>query len=239
MPTVSRIEILDRQLSSRDDRFLRLETLRVRNHYRDGTSSRDYHCDLVLAPGVDAVAVVLFYRDGDRVLVGLTECVRPALYLRCELPLVQPDDRTYLTVTEVVAGRLEPDDVGEGGIDRRAAAEAFEEAGFVVKPEDAIELGKGLFSSPGQTPEKIYFRAFEVDPSQQQDAPGDGSPMEAAHAMRFIELNEAIGLCVKGEIEDPKAELGFRRLADHLEKGTFCFSRLAPGGHGTARCGKS
>ena len=219
MPDMKRIEFLDRQLTSRDDRFLRLETLTVRNHYVDDTQSRDYHCDLVFAPGIDAVAVILFYRDGDRVLVGLTECVRPAVSLRRELPLIHPDSQVYLSLTEVVAGRLEDEDKGEGGIDRRAALEAFEEAGFAVRPDDAMELGGGLFASPGQSPEKIYFRAFEVDPTQQQTAPGDGSPMEAAHAMRFVELSEAITQCVGGEIEDPKAELGFRRLADRLEYG--------------------
>jgi len=216
MPEVERIEILDRQLSSREDRFLRLETLRVRNHYSDGTASREYHCDLVLAPGIDAVAVILFYRDGGGVHVGVTECVRPPVYLRRELPLTLPDGREYLTVTEVVAGRFEEGDVGEEGIDGRAAIEAQEEAGFEVSASDAIRLGGGLFASPGQTPEKVFFRAFEIDPAEQQVARGDGSPMEAAREMRWIELGEAIRKCVRGEIEDPKAELGFRRLADYL-----------------------
>jgi len=216
MPEVSRIEILDRSLSSREDRFLRLETLRVRNHYADGSTSREYLCDLVLAPGVDAVAVILFYRREGKVYVGVAECIRPPVFLRRELPLVKPDGREYLTVTEVVAGRFEEGDVGEEGIDRRAAIEAHEEAGFAVRPGDAIRLGGGLFSSPGQTPEKVYFRAFEVDPRQRGHAAGDGSPMEACHILRFIELREAIRQCTRGEIEDPKAEIGFRRLADHL-----------------------
>jgi len=216
MPDVDRIEILDRQLASREGRYLRLETLRVRNHYIDGTSSREYHCDIVLAPGVDAVAVILFYRADGEVYVGVAECIRPPVCLRRELPLVRPDGREYLTVTEVVAGRFEREDVGEEGINRRAAIEAREEAGFEVDPADAIRLGGGLFSSPGQTPEKVFFRAFEVDPSQQQAATGDGSPMEACHALRWLELGEAIEQCVRGAIEDPKAEIGFRRLAGHL-----------------------
>ena len=219
MPDIERIEILNRQLSSRDDRFLRLETLTVRNHYADGTTSRDYHCDLVLAPGVDAVAVILFYREEDAVHVGLLECIRPPVYIRRELPLVQPDERVYLTVTEVVAGRLEPGDAGEDGVSRRAAIEAHEEAGFEVDARDAVVLGQGLFSSPGQTPEKVYFRAFEIDPARREAAQGDGSPMEAAHEMYFLELGDAIRRCVSGEIEDPKAELGFRRLADRLGVG--------------------
>jgi len=216
MPDVDRIEILAREPASPEDRFLRLETLRVRNHYGDGTASREYPCDVVLAPGIDAVAVILFYREGERVFVGLSDYIRPAVCLRRELPLIQPDGRVYLTVTEVVAGRFEPADAGEGGIDRRAAVEAREEAGFHVGPGDAIHLGGGLFSSPGQTPEKVYFRAFEIDPSQQRAAHGDGSPMEACRSIRFMELSEAIRKCVCGEIEDPKAEIGLRRLADHL-----------------------
>jgi len=219
MREVERIEVVDRQLSSRADRFLRLETLRLRNHYTDGTSSREYACDVAIAPGVDAVAVVLFYRRGSEVFVGVTECVRPAIYLRRDLALVRPDGRTYLTLTEIVAGRLEKEDLGEEGIDRRAAIEAHEEAGFEVDARQAIRLGGGLFASPGLTPEKVFFRAFEVDPARQVEIHGDGSPMEASHRMRFIELGEAIGLCVRGAIEDPKSEIGFRRLADHLSRG--------------------
>jgi len=225
MRDVERIEILDRQLSSREDRFLRLETLRLRNHYADGTSSREYACDVVLAPGLDAVAVVLFHRQGREVFAGVTECVRPAIYLRRDLPLLRSDGRDYLTLTETVAGRLEKDDVGEEGIDRRAAIEAHEEAGFEVGAGRAIRLGGGLFASPGVTPEKVYFRAFEVDPARQQEVRGDGSPMEASHRMRFIELGEAIGLCARGVIEDPKAEVGFRRLADHLKGTCSVFQR--------------
>ena len=216
MPAIEQIEILGRELASRPDRFLKIETLRVRNRYADGTTSREYACDVVVAPGIDAVAVVLFHRQGERVLVGVTECTRPAVTLRRELPLVQADARVYTTVTEVVAGRLEADDAGEGGIDRRAAIEAHEEAGYAVDASEAIRLGGGVFPSPGQSPEKVYFRAFEVDPAKRQAARGDGSPMEALADMRFLELHEAIRMCTQGLIEDPKAEIGFRRLADHL-----------------------
>ena len=217
MPEIHRLEILDRQRACREGTYLRLETLRVRNHYDDGTASDAYACDYVVAPGVDAVAVILFYHDGDEVYVGLLECIRPPVTIRRDLPLVQPDEQVYLTVTEVVAGRLEPGDDGEGGISRRAAIEAREEAGFEVNAADAVVLGGGLFSSPGQTPEKVYFRAFEIDPVDQQAAPGDGSPMEGGGGMVFLELHDAICRCVSGEIEDPKAEIGFRRLADYLE----------------------
>lgn len=216
MPDVTRLEVLERRLASDPDRFLRLETLRVRNHYADGTASPEYRCDYVVAPGVDAVAVVLFHREGDAVQVGLTECVRPPVTMRRDIDLIQPDGREYLTVTETVAGRLEPGDEGEEGISRRAAAEAHEEAGFAVEAADAIVLGGPLFSSPGQTPEKVHFRAFEVDPAHQDDALGDGSPMEAAHELRWVEVGEAIAQCMAGIIEDPKAEIGFRRLVDHL-----------------------
>jgi hypothetical protein len=213
---VQDVEILDQRAVSPDDRFLRLLTLRVKNHYDDDSTSREYDCDLVVAPGVDAVAVVLFYRDGGKVFVGVIDCVRPAVAVRRDLPLVQPDERTYTTVTEVVAGRFEEEDSGDGGIERRAAIEALEEAGFLVRPEDAIVLGGGLFSSPGQSPEKFWVRAFEVDPEERRRAEGDGSPMETLVPMRFIELRQAIEQCAAGRIEDTKTEIGFRRLADHL-----------------------
>jgi hypothetical protein len=216
MRNVTRLEFLDRQLSSRPDRYLTLETLRVRNHYDDGATSREYDCDFVKAPGLDAVAVILFCREGERVMVGLIECVRPPVTVRRELELMGPDEREYVTVTETVAGRLEPEDVGEEGIDRRAAIEAREEGGFEVRVEDAVRLGKALFTSPGMTPEKVFFRAFEVDPGRQQLAHGDGSPMEDCYELRFIELSEGIRQCWDGVIEDPKAEIGFRRLAEWL-----------------------
>jgi hypothetical protein len=213
------MEFLERRLNSRPDRYLTLETLRVRNHYDDGTASKEYECDFVKAPGLDAVAAILFYRDGERVMVGLIECVRPPVTVRRELELLAPDDREYVTVTETVAGRLEPEDAGEEGIDRRAAIEAGEEGGFEVRAEDAVRLGKALFTSPGMTPEKVFFRAFEVDPTQQRPALGDGSPMEDGYELRFIELSEGIRRCWDGVIEDPKAEIGFRRLADWLASG--------------------
>ena len=40
--------------------------------------------------------------------------------------------------------------------------------------------------------------------------------MEEGASLEFIELSDAVRMCYKGEIEDPKLEIGFRRLASYL-----------------------
>ena len=98
----------------------------------------------------------------------------------------------------------------------RAAAEVAEEAGFIVDPTRVLLLGRGLLPSPGSMVEKFHFAAVEVDPAEQQSIEGDGSPMEEGSTTRWIPLDDAIAMCVRGEITDLKTELGLRRLRDHL-----------------------
>jgi len=59
-----------------------------------------------------------------------------------------------LWFTEVVAGILEDEDVGEDGVRRRGAIEAHEEAGVTIDPASVEFLGAGTFPSPGSMPEK-------------------------------------------------------------------------------------
>ena len=59
--------------------------------------------------------------------------------------------------------------------------------------------------------------AIEIDdPNGQQSPGGDGSPMEGGVATRWLELDDAIAACVRGELEDAKTELTLRRLREHL-----------------------
>jgi ADP-ribose pyrophosphatase len=120
-------------------------------------------------------------------------------------------------LTELVAGVLEPEDLGEAGLRARAAAEVLEEAGFAVAPE-AIELlgAGGLYPSPGAMVEKFYFACVEVDPAAQQPLSGDGSPMEEGAQTRWVRLDDALAALLRGELMDLKTELGLRRLRDHL-----------------------
>lgn len=201
-----------------DEGFLRLSRLRLRNVYADGTASREYACDVVSRRHVDAVAIVLWHREGRKVLVHLRRATRAAIWLRRakQAELVRPDPRPHDTILELVAGVLEEQDRGEGGVRRRAAIEAKEEVGFDVDPERTVELGEGFFPTPGVTDEKVHLVAAEVTPGTASAASGDGSVMEEGACAVVLELGAAIAGCRTGEIPDAKTEIGLRRLADHL-----------------------
>ncbi|MBA3453934.1 MAG: NUDIX hydrolase [Deltaproteobacteria bacterium] len=198
--------------------FLEIRRIRMRNRRADGSISAQYCCDSIARPyGQDAVIVAVFARRGDRVDILLRDQLRPALAKgressRAPLPEAPPE----MFLTELVAGILEVEDVGEAGLRTRAAAETLEEAGFAVDPERVILLGAGALPSPGSMVEKFYFTAVEVDPATQQPLGGDGSPMEEGASTRWIELNAAIAACVEGTLFDLKTEAGLRRLRDHL-----------------------
>jgi ADP-ribose pyrophosphatase len=119
-------------------------------------------------------------------------------------------------LTELVAGILEAEDIGEAGLRVRAAHEVAEEAGFTVEPSAVVVLGAGGYPSPGCLVEKLYFTAVEVDPAVQQPLSGDGSPMEEGARTRWLPLDRAIDACVEGSLFDLKTELGLRRLRDYL-----------------------
>jgi ADP-ribose pyrophosphatase len=197
---------------------LRLRRLELQNVYQDGSCSEPYPCDIIERDGVDAVAVVLFTRETGRIRVALREAPRPPVYLRKDAGLAVADGRLYLTVLEIVAGKVEPGDKGWEALKKRAAAEVFEEAGFRVDPADVFFLGGGVFSSPGITAEKVYLAAVEVDPSCRIEEPaGDGTTMEKDGTIVFLDLEEAVRKCRRGEIEDAKAEIALLRLADRLK----------------------
>jgi ADP-ribose pyrophosphatase len=198
--------------------FLAIRRLRMRNRRADGSISAPYVCDAIARPyGQDAVVVAVYARAADGVQVLVRDGLRPALLAgrdpaRAPLPEPAPD----MFLTELVAGILEPGDVGEDGLRQRAAHEVEEEAGFVVEPSAIAVLGAGAYPSPGSMVEKFYFTAVEVDPAAQQALVGDGSPMEEGARTRWHSLDHAIDACVRGELVDLKTELGLRRLRDHL-----------------------
>jgi ADP-ribose pyrophosphatase len=159
------------------------------------------------------VVVAIF--AGTQVLVR--EGLRPPLLFGRDItraPLPEPPPQPFLT--ELVAGILEDGDHGEAGLRTRAAHEVHEEAGYVVDPATVVLLGAGMYPSPGAMIERFYFVAVEVDPGAQVALAGDGSPMEEGARTRWLDLDEAIAACVRGEISDLKTEAGLRRLRDHL-----------------------
>jgi len=230
----------DRTASSRCDQgFLTLERLRLRNDYRDGSSSPVYDCDLVSRRGIDAVVAVLYAleveglgeagsasparrtRAAARAPVGvqvlLRESVRPPVYLRRRKHFVHPDPRPYATLLELVAGIVEPDDPsGPAGLSRRAAIESHEEAGLAVPPADFAVLGGETFASPGIGDEKLYYCCAPAELQTARAGSGDGSVMEQFGRLHVLPLDEAIAACRDGRIPDMKTEVGLLRLAEHL-----------------------
>ncbi len=213
------LEVLDEEFHGGDGGFLRVRRLRLRNRRDDGTHSGEYVCDFVVRPkGPDAVVVVLWRRAIQGVEVLLRAGLRPALWFgRDAHTLPVPDDARTMWMTEVVAGILEHDDRGEDGVRRRAAIEAWEEAGYRVDASAVRFLGAGTFPTPGSMPEKYWLVAAEIAAdAEQAEAEGDGSPMEHGAVTRWSPLDEAIAACVAGRITDAKTELALRRLRDEV-----------------------
>lgn len=218
------LEVVDYELLSVEDfggdGYLRLRRVHLQNRFADGSLSRRYFCEFVDRPrhGTDAVVVGLWHRDtegGVRVL--LRQGLRPALrFGRPPERLTVPDAAPFLLFTEVVAGILEEEDRGEAGIRKRAAIEAWEEAGLRVDPSAIERLGAPVFPTPGMAPECFFLMHAEVDPASAAPPEGDGSPMEEGSRQRFVPIGEAIALCDRGEIADAKTEILLRRLAARL-----------------------
>lgn len=199
-----------------DDGFLTIRRMRLRTQRDDGSRSEIFLSDYVeRKKGLDAVAVGL-YTDDQQVL--LRAGLRPALhYGRRDVHLAVPDARPYLLFTEIVAGLIEKEDHGEEGLRRRAAAEAWEEAGFRLTSAQLQRLGPAVFLSPGLCAERVHFFIARVDPAWHSSPEGDGSPMEEGATQRFVPLPEALRMCDAGQIEDCKTEILLRRLAAHLK----------------------
>ncbi len=198
--------------------FLAIRRLRMRNRRADGSQSDPYLCDYAFRPkGLDAVVVALYHRSPERGLqVLVRDELRPPLWLaRGGEGVPVAGERTEVLFTGVVAGIIEADDRGEAGIRRRAAIEAWEEAGYDVDPGEVELLGAGTFPTPGALPEKFWLAAAAIDdPAAKGEPPGDGSPLEEGAALRWLDIDGAIAACVAGDIADAKTELIFRRLKD-------------------------
>ena len=222
MPRVVEIEIVeDRTARSRcDEGFLRLKRYRARNRREDGSRSAEYPIDVIDRPALDAVAVCLWARGPAGIEVLTRRGLRPAAFFRRGKKAVLPEGE-YLLVEELVAGVLEPGEVGADALRRRAADEVREEAGLALAPDRFELLGGPFFMLPGIASEKIHLVEAEVsrgDGPATWAAPetGDGSPLEEGGELRWRGLTQAIQACERGEIEDAKTELALRRLASRL-----------------------
>jgi ADP-ribose pyrophosphatase len=220
MTKIIGFEIESDQIVGREGGFLAIRRLRMRNRRDDGSLSEQYLCDFIVRPyGLDAVVVALYCRGGDAVQVLVRDGLRPPVALGRpaeRTPVAEPVRHIFLT--ELVAGIIEEDDRGLDGIRRRAAAEVLEEAGYRIDPQTVMLLGEATFPTPGAMSEKFWLVAAEIsDPAARESTLGDGSPMEEGATIRWLDLDEAIAACVRGDIEDMKTELTLRRLHDALE----------------------
>ncbi|HTP29247.1 MAG TPA: NUDIX domain-containing protein [Anaeromyxobacteraceae bacterium] len=223
---IAEIEVIeDRTESSRcNEGFLRLRRLRARNRRVDGSLSREYPIDVIDRPTLDAVAVCLWARGRDGIEVLTRLGLRPAAFFRRSKATVLPE-REYLLVEELVAGVIEPGEVGLDALRRRAAEEVREETGLQVAPDELEFLGAPFFMLPGIASEKIHLLAIEVPrghgpPRWSAPEGGDGSPLEEGAELRWRTLADAVGACERGEIEDAKTEIALRRLS------TRCATRV-------------
>jgi len=212
---VTAIEVIeDFSASARcDEGFLQLRRLRCQNLRADGTHSKVYRVDVVDRPRLDAVAVLIYRQRAGELREVLTRMnLRPAAYFRREKSPAVPDPAPYLRVEEIVAGLLEPEDRGEEGVRRRAAAEVWEEAGFRVSPEEVRLLGAPFFVAPGILSEKVFLAAVDVSGREGEAPPGDGSPLEEGGELRWRPLEQLLRACRDGEVPDAKTELALTRL---------------------------
>jgi ADP-ribose pyrophosphatase len=203
------IEVLEDLTSTArcDEGFLHLRRLRCQNRRADGSASRSYRVDVVDRPVPDAVAVLIWRNGRSGVEVLTRRTLRPAAYFRRELPLAVPDPEPYLTVEELVAGVLEPEDHGTAGVRARAAAEVAEEAGYAVKAEAVELLGPAFFMLPGIVSEKIHPTAVDVTGKTPGVPSGDGSPLEEGASLRWWPIQALLAACRRGEVADAKTEL--------------------------------
>jgi ADP-ribose pyrophosphatase len=192
--------------------FLHLRRLLCQNRRADGSTSPPYRVDIVDRPVPDAVAVLLWRQGSAGVEVLTRRTLRPAAYFRRGLPLPVPDPERYLTVEELVAGVLEPEDKGEEGVRRRAAAEVVEETGYRVRPEDVELLGRAFFMLPGIVSEKIHPTAVQVAGQPEAAPQGDGSPLEEGATVRWWPIHALLLACRRGEVADAKTELSLTRF---------------------------
>jgi ADP-ribose pyrophosphatase len=184
-----------------------IRRLRLRLVLEDGSRTREGSWDFVERPmGLDAVVLALWRRGAAGVEVLLRSGVRVPLHYGRPDPLP-------LLFAELVAGILEPGD----DLRKRAADEAFEEAGLRVQPSDVELLGPPMFPTPGLCAELFHFAACEVAPNATAHPPqGDGSPFEQGARLEWLSLHDALARIERGTLQDLKTEVALRRLQAHL-----------------------
>jgi ADP-ribose pyrophosphatase len=197
--------------------FLRLVRGRYRAVYPDGTRSTPFVYDAVDRAALDAVVIVAHFAapSGSR-RIYLRSAVRPPLAMRDAARSPLANDACGTGLWEVPAGMVEVSEQSVTGVVRAAQRELEEELGFSI-PVDAINaLGPSAFPCPGVIAERHFFFEVTVDPSARREPELDGSALEHFGTVVDVSLEDALGMCRRGQIEDSKTELALRRLAEKL-----------------------
>jgi len=189
-----------------EDGFLTLRRLRLKVRRGDGSlSAEGRYYFVVRRMGRDAVVVALWHRAPSGIRVLLRVAPRVPLWFR--------EPGVGAQFIELVAGILERGEDDWPAIQRRAAAEAHEEAGLRVDATTFVRLGPAGYPTPGMFAERFHFVAAEVlDQGAAEPPPTDGSPFEEGAHVEWLALDEALVRCQTGEISDLKTELALRRL---------------------------
>lgn len=200
-------------------RFLTLRELELRNHYPDGSQSKNYIYSLTERKWLDAVALVLFRRRAEDVEIVLRSQLRPPLAFRRDYDVPMPALGTGAVQWEIPAGLIEPGERGDAGIAARAAAEALEEVGVRLTPDRFHTLGAPSSLSPGLIAEKLFFVYAEIlDTDSWQTADGDGHAVEEHSLSLFVPLAVAQRAVDDGVVHDVKTEIGIARLRRLVER---------------------
>jgi ADP-ribose pyrophosphatase len=211
------LELLEDLSPEVPEGFLRLVRRRYRALYPDGTRSAPFVYDSVERSAIDAVVIVAHFvaSDGSR-RVYLRSAVRPPLAMREPARSPLANDACGTGLWEVPAGLVELSEQSVTGVVRAAQRELEEELGFSVAVDALNALGPSTFPCPGVVAERHFYFEVSVDPNTRNEPGLDGSALEHFGTVVDVSLEDALGMCRRGQIEDSKTELALRRLAEKL-----------------------
>jgi len=212
-PTVS-LRVVDDQSPPSPPGFLRLVRRRMVAVDARGHSSAPFVYDEVDRAAIDAVVIAAHYlQDGVR-HVYLRSAARPPVLLRDPSRNLGREYVTHNGLWELPAGLVEPEESSASGVVHCAQRELREELGFDVGVDRLMPLGPSTYPCPGVIAERHYYFHVLVKPEERCEPTLDGSALEVLGAVLGVPLDDALGWCRAGRLEDAKTELGLRRLAE-------------------------
>jgi ADP-ribose pyrophosphatase len=213
LPTVT-LQLVQDQSPPAPAGFLRLVRRCLVALDARGEVSSPFVYDEVDRAALDAVVIAAHYvLDGTR-HVYLRSAARPPVLLREANRNVGREYVTRNGLWELPAGLVEPGEASKTGVIQCAQRELKEELGFDVTIDRLLPLGPSTYPCPGVIAERHYFFHVSVRPDERREPTLDGSAIEKLGAIIEVPLDDALGWCRAGQLEDAKSELGLRRLAE-------------------------